>query len=75
MVVKYITMSLASHCFIVSQVIVSSSILIDPTLSNYASIIRFNIIFVAFSDELVNSDIIMSHNTSFVVVHTSTLYN
>ena len=54
MVVKYITMSLASHWFIVSQVIVSSRI------SNYASIyviIRFNIVFVAFSDELVDSDI------------------
>ena len=52
MVIKYITMSLASHWFIVSQVIVSSC--------NDASIyviIHFNIIFVAFSDELVNSDI------------------
>ena len=47
------------------------------TLSNDARIyviIRFNITFLAFSDEIVNSDI-MSHDTSLVVFHTSTLYN
>ena len=67
-------MSLASHCFIVPHVIVLSRI---NALSNYAGmygIIRCNSIFVAFGDELVNSDI-MYHDTSFVVLHTSTLYH
>ena len=58
MVVKYITMSLASHCCIVPHVSVVSLYL--NAFSNYTSmygIIRFNGIFVAFGDELANSDI------------------
>ena len=50
MVVKYMTMSLASHWFIVSQVIVSSRILIH-------SAIMLALMFVPFSYEPVNSDI------------------
>ena len=68
MVVKYIRMSLASHRFIVSQLMVSSRILIQNNASIYV-IVRLNIIFVAFSNELINSDICPTTNLwSFVII-------
>ena len=60
MVVKYITLSLASQCFIVPHVIVLSLILILSAIILACllyGIIRFNSIVVAFGDEFVNSDI------------------
>ena len=59
MVVKYMTMSLASHCMVHSMT-GHSVVTCYNTLSNNASIdviIRFYIIIVPFSNELVNSDI------------------
>ena len=58
MVVKYITMSLASHCCIVPHVIVLSLILMHSAiiLACMASSVLM-VFFVAFGDELANSDI------------------
>ena len=66
MVVKYIPTSLASHRFIVSHcLIVSLRILIYCIYV----IIRLNIIFVGFSNELVNSDIRPMKNLwSYVII-------
>ena len=64
-----------SHWFIVQCITGHSIVMYHNTLSNNASIdiiIRFYIIVVPFSNELINSDICST--TSLVVCHTSTLY-
>ena len=58
MVVKYTTLSLASHCCIVPHVIVLSLILMHSAiiLACMASSVLM-VFFIAFVDELANSDI------------------